>query len=143
MKELEEILNSGFTKLSSEISILNTKLNHLDKNFESFKKSVKKDPKTTLNTTESTDSSLEILSVTPVKTNEMKTIDKKIKKYGMLVDTSEGMGRRKQVVKSYDPFAVVDHGKDGWLDSWMKIHRDITIELIEPRTWLSEEVSIL
>ncbi|KAL0733007.1 hypothetical protein Bca4012_009217 [Brassica carinata] len=69
----------------------------------------------------------------------MKTIDKKIKKYGMLVDTSEGMGRRKQVVKSYDPFAVVDHGKDGWLDSWMKIHRDITIELIEPRTWLSEE----
>ncbi|KAG2307433.1 hypothetical protein Bca52824_027181 [Brassica carinata] len=70
---------------------------------------MKKDPKTTLNTTESTDSSVEILSVTPLKTNEMKTIDKKIKKYGMLLDTGEGMGRRKQVVKPYDPFAVVDH----------------------------------
>ena len=38
MKELEEILNSGFTKLSSEISSLKAKLNHLDKNFESLKK---------------------------------------------------------------------------------------------------------
>ncbi|XP_009129192.2 uncharacterized protein LOC103854036 [Brassica rapa] len=113
---------------------------------------MKNDPKTTLNATECTDSSVEILSITPLKTNEMKTLDKKIKKFGMLLDTSGGTERRKQVVKSYDPFAVVDHGKDAWLDSWMKIDRDITInlgiikadkfffaELIEPKVWLSEE----
>ncbi|KAL0866069.1 hypothetical protein Bca101_045187 [Brassica carinata] len=38
MKELEEILNNGFTKLSSEISGLKAKLNHLDKNFENNEK---------------------------------------------------------------------------------------------------------
>ncbi|KAF3542500.1 hypothetical protein DY000_02005367 [Brassica cretica] len=125
MKELEEILNSGFTKLSSEISSLKAKLNHLDKNFESLKKTMKNDPKTTFNAAESTDSSVEILSITPLKTNEVKTLDKKIKKFGMLLDTSGGMEIRKQVVKSYDPFAVVDHGKDAWLDSWMKIDRNV------------------
>ncbi|KAG2307283.1 hypothetical protein Bca52824_027031 [Brassica carinata] len=103
MKELEESLNNGFIKLSSEISSLRAKLNHLDKNFES---NGKKDPKTI----ESTDSSVEILSVTLSKTNDEKTM-KKIKKYGMLLDTSEGIGRHKQVVKSDYPFAVVDQGK--------------------------------
>lgn len=28
----------------------------------------------------------------------------------------------KQVVKSYGPFNVVDHGKVAWLDSWMNIN---------------------
>ncbi|KAL0897308.1 hypothetical protein Bca101_081269 [Brassica carinata] len=107
MKEVEESLNNGFIKMSSEISRLRAKLNHLDKNFENLQK-------TTFNTIDSTDFSVEILSVTPSKTKDektMKKIDKKIKKYGMLLDISEGIRRHKQVVKSYDPFVVVDHGK--------------------------------
>lgn len=52
----------------------------------------------------------------------MKMIDKKIKKYDMLLDTTGRMGRRNQVVKPYDLFAVVD-GKDAWFDSWMMIVR--------------------
>jgi len=61
------------------------------------------------------DSSVEILNMTPTKENKhtqrkKDTVDMQIENYGLLLDIGEGMGRTIKVVNSdqYDPFALVD-----------------------------------
>ncbi|CAN8243494.1 unnamed protein product [Cochlearia groenlandica] len=65
------------------------------------------DFKTTFDRAYSSDSSLEILSVTPSKENNERT--KKVR--------NENVGKS----NTHDPFSLADRNMVGWLDSWMKI----------------------
>lgn len=138
----KEYFDLYITKLTSDMSDIKGMLNRLEENLKTMKTTcdrVLSDSSVEiLNVTPAnektncdrvlSDSSVEFLSVTPAKENigskgKNDSIDLKIKRYGMLLDTGDGMGRNKMLVKSnrYNPFAVADRNLVNWLDSWLTI----------------------